>query len=146
MSERIFGPYNDGHGEVYADPFRVFLSLVRLLDGDPESVNRQAKERPPVDGSGAEAVANWRLMTAEAQQRLADAAREAFEMAAFDKLSGTGATDEQCGLVLDQFLAYMDTLKKSTALTPTSPPPTAPLPLSVPGLSPATNDLPCGSC
>lgn len=154
MSEqRIFGPYNDGMADVFADPFKVFLALVRLLDGDPEAVNKQAREPFPLDsfdGEGkaippsAQDVAAWRLSTSEAQQQLADAAREAFEMQPFDKLTGCGATDEMCQKVLDDFLAYMDGLKKNIASTPTSPPPTVPPPPSVPGLSPAKNDSDCG--
>ena len=142
--QRIFGPYHDGTAEVFADPFHVFLALVCLLDGDPESVNREAKAVPLAEGMPAEDHAGWRLSVAEAQQKLAHAAREAFAMTPFDKVTGCGATDEQCQMVLDQFLEYMDQLKKNAASTLTSPVLTAAPSLLVPGLSPAMTDSDCG--
>jgi hypothetical protein len=120
---RIF-PYHDGRGDVFADPLATLGRLVELLDGDP---NHTLLERRQKDND---------VVSELARRRITVAARAAFEMTPYDKHTGEGALDADCEKVFDDFLGWLDGVKKNGVTTPHSPPSMAPRELLDPPRSP----------
>lgn len=135
-------PYNDGFTDVRGDPFRILRELTVILGGDPNAVLQHARALPPApsgDPDADRALGDATLVRkAEAQHRLSAAARQAFEMAPYDRVSGRGPLDDEC---LDVLYSFIDWLKKkgtSGGSPPTSVTPAASPAPWVPGLSPPT--------
>ena len=118
-------PYSNGLTRVFADPFRILRELAVLLNGDPREVLEAARkavprssEGQPVDSEAEKVATAERAM---AQIRLADATKQAFELTPFDKMTGTGFTDDEALELLYDFVAWLK--KKQT--NGVSPPPSA---------------------
>lgn len=109
---QIFGPYDLGDGrQVYGDPFRLNRQLVHLLDGSPGTVLRALKS--------AEEPVRF-----EATEKIVDAARQVFGLVPFNPADGSGALDTDALALARRFIEWVDAVKKNSATTPTSPPPT----------------------
>jgi len=97
--KRNIFPYHNGVALVYADPLAIYRRLVLALDGEP---NRWIEE----------SRSDVAVLRVNAEQRLDQAVRVAFEMAPFDPLTGGGATAEFCDAALDAYLVYLDAKKE----------------------------------
>lgn len=124
MSERrkqIFA-YYDGARDRHGDPLAIYRRLVRACDGDPERLQEDAESEIP-------------QVASEAEERLMQAVRVAFEMAPFDPVApdpaNAGATDEDCYAALRAYADYLEKKSQTDAYSPTflpssAPPPPAP--------------------
>lgn len=109
MNRKVFGPYNDGAKDVYADPLRVHRLLVNELKGQHREVLAASRSQS-------------NEIAFPAIERLIAAVRVAFDMTPWDVATGTGATEDDCFNVLDQFLEWQDKKKESAETSPTSRP------------------------
>jgi hypothetical protein len=117
MNQRIFTYTRNGIA-LHADPVAVHRAFTRALGGDPEPTLKAAcaEGDSPAD----------RLRRLDAEEKLAAAARTAFDLPAFDPATGQGCMEDECLDVLWDWLAWLQKKSVTTAPTPTSPPSTAP--------------------
>ena len=131
----VFGPYWNGAVTVYGDPLELHRALLRAAGGRLDRLLQDAQAEGPEDGPGDDpdtlarkaeerAIADARSLPA--LDRLANMARDAFGMVAFDRTTGTGATLADCHRVLCDFFAFLNGEKKSTEHSPICVPPTVP--------------------
>jgi len=117
-------PYNDGNRQVFGDPVRILRGLTVYLGGDPKPVLRASRAADPERAEGEpandfQARADMAAVEkAVAQTRLADAARQAFNLAPRDDSSPEGYLDDDC---LDLVDAFVDWLAKKNATPASSP-------------------------
>ena len=109
--EPIFGPYWNGRNNVYQDPLKIRRILKAALDGKPDVWIGRTASPDPVEASLA-------------LDKIAKAARSAFDMVPFDGLSGKGATETQCLRAVQMFLDWQSSKKVSTKPSPICSPPT----------------------
>lgn len=121
--------YFDGSAWVFGDPLALKRRLSRALDGDP---NRYLAALAPESGD-EEAF--------QATEKVIQAVRVAFDMAAFDRNTGGGAKDQHC---LDALAAFIDYIHEQKKNGPTLP--IASQPLAPSGDSPRTMEPLSGSC
>lgn len=110
---RIFGPYFNGVGPVYADPMTIRRRLYYYLDGDPNKVIRDTRAEDPA-------------LRFQAKERLVAAAREAFEMIPWDAQAGRGALEVDVMKALKDYLVWLEKKDEQVPNLPTWSQPTAP--------------------
>jgi len=101
-AERRVFRYFNGAAEAYGDPVRVYRRLLTALGGDLDVVLEHTRH-PSVEVSGP------------ALERLADAARFAFDLAPFDPATGAGATEPDCLAAVESWAAWMRAKKGRAA-------------------------------
>ena len=99
METKCFGPYWDGHANVYADPVRVHWRLHTYLDGDPDANFAKMFE------SGHDQAAY--------REKVENAVRKAFDLSPFSRETGEGLDQQDVIDLLDRFIEYRDTKKVS---------------------------------
>ena len=112
--QRNIFEYNNGSKACYADPIRLSHKLATAypkesnLEHDFKLLKLQNNE------------------SFEALIRIADFARDVFNLKSYDKVEGQsiGVTDTEAIGVLVDFTAWMDTVKKNMNVQPISPSPT----------------------
>jgi hypothetical protein len=134
--------YYDGEGHVWGDPLQIYRLLMEATGGELGKLLEDSQAtllcpvckgslRPPgapepprcpeCDGTGE--VENTPVAM-PARGRLTGAVRSAFEMKPWDKTTGTGATEEDCQLALNAYLAFLNKKKETPANSQTTSPPT----------------------
>ena len=111
--EPIFGPYWDGQHNVYADPLKVRRILKARLEGKPDVWIDRTKSPDPSEKSIA-------------IEKISLAARDAFGMMPFSKLTGKGATETDCLRAVQLFLDWQTAKKDNTRPSPICSPPMGP--------------------
>lgn len=109
----IYGPFFTGTGAAYGDPIRIRRLLSDLLDGDPKKALENMHS--PLTELRVEAV-----------ERVLRATVQAFELVPFDKTTGQGLREDEVLARLNDFLSWWSELKKNSATSRISAPPTAP--------------------
>lgn len=108
---RIFGPYFNGVGLVFADPLRVHRLLHHCLDGE---VNKQlALARSENE---AERFQAW--------EKLIPATVYALDLKPFDPATGQGSLEQDVKAALRAYLEFMDEKKDQGLTSQTSLQPT----------------------
>ncbi len=103
----VYGAFNNGLGQVYADPLRVWRFLVHFLDGDPNQVLRDMRSTDePVKF--------------EAVNKMLDAAIQSFPLQPFDPASGAGLCEQDILATVRHFFGWLDEKKKQSATPPMS--------------------------
>lgn len=105
---RIF-EYHDGAQKVFADPEEIYLGLARGFQGD-------------VAGALERCASENELEAAEARALVYDVSRRVFQMQAFDRTTGKGATDLMCRAVLDDYLDWALEKKTEPGTSPSDSP------------------------
>ena len=136
MSERfVFGPYWNGEREVYGDPLEINMALVGHARGQLARLIEASKTKGPdgAEGDSEEERANKEVLRDRANAvafpalyKMREVARLAFDLAPFDKTTGSGATARDCDRVLTEFFAFLADVKKNIAPSLTAAPPTEP--------------------
>jgi len=112
MIEKKIFAYEVGGKVVFGDPAKLLRLLWFHSDG-------QFKELLNQHISADEKVSS------PATDKLVQVVCDTFDLPAFDSATGEGTTEGEVLEVLEQFLNWLDTKKKSTAPSPTSTAPTA---------------------
>lgn len=112
------------------DPYRVDRLLAHSLGGEKLSNLWKTAQGPPSP------------LSLEAQERLLEAAKSAFDLKAVDE-HGVGLTEPAIIRVLKEFIRWKSEVKKNTVTSATSF--TSPTDGTPPGHLPISNCTPCGS-
>lgn len=105
MDRNVF-KFSDGNAEVYGDPFRIDRILSAI---PPEQFEAMDHPDPAISHPAIEKVIA--------------VGRIAFDLAPFDRKTGTGATEKVVRDALEAFAAYTEKKNVTPATPPTSPPP-----------------------
>ena len=107
--KRIFGPYNDGKQQAYADPLAVDRKLKRALGGDVNRFLERYNSEADVERM-------------DATESLVKAAIDAFEMKPLDRTTGEGVTESEAIGVLFDYCDWLEKKNLTGSTSPTSPP------------------------
>lgn len=108
--ERKIFRYFDGSEHVYGDPTRIRRRLAEALGRDVNSVLAEVHDRPE--------------QAPRLRGELCEAIRYAFEMVAYDRQTGTGATEEHCEQALWAYHEFRNQKKTTPVKSPISSAPT----------------------
>lgn len=142
--DRNIFPYFDGAVKVFGDPLAIHARFTLACEGEPNNLLQDAEELPELkEGEMRDPEPPARTcQRIAAQQRLRLAARAALEMVAYDKATGSGATDDMVDAALWSWLEWLESKKKPSALLPTTSLPSPGSPIPAP--SPTKNTADCG--
>lgn len=115
--KRVFGPFYDGRGWVFADVAKVHRKLGACLDGEPNKVIEDSNSPDPEIASNA-------------TEKLVRAVRVAFDLPPFTPATGEGLTEDQCVETLNTFSDFLTKKETTPEPSPTSSPPTGKRPCS----------------
>jgi hypothetical protein len=99
QNTRIF-KYNVGEQDVFGDPLEIHNDLTEALGGDVNKTLAEAHHGEP-------------SVSCPAHRKLIPAIRHAFMVAPFDPITGNGATWEICIDLLNRFIDWEKTQKKT---------------------------------
>jgi len=115
--ERNIYKYNDGTRDVFADPSVLDYRIIKAFDKENMKVIENQLELPRKE----DGEIDWDGMSEDAMRLFADACcrldplvREAFEIAPFNKEDGTGLLQVEVIKIYMDYIAWKDSLKKST--------------------------------
>lgn len=120
MERNIFS-YNNGKGLVKADPMNIYTRLIsKDIDLEDDFARVRTLGRLASGDKPSQEIVSQSI---EAYERLLEAARYAFKVEAYtgDEFTERGLTDTETFLLLAEFSRFMETQKKSTGTSPTSP-------------------------
>lgn len=126
VNRNVFRYFN-GVKDVYGDPLRIRDDLYILL-GDPDAAFEAAWGK---DGDKSR-DAKFDVESARASKIIMDNAREAFDMAPFDKDTGQGATDEDVYNAVEALFGYFEKKSENTGGSLSSSPSTTSTPTACP--------------
>src|SRR5262249_51754015 len=133
--KRVFGPFNDGREQVYADPVASYRRLNFALGGSLKEHIRNSRSEDPTTRFAA-------------VEKLVEATRYAFDLVPFDRLTAKGPVEAEIRILLKQFLDWVSKKNETPVTSPTCSPPTDPEsypnPLTT-GLGPVSGSTSTGS-
>lgn len=112
-NERKIFEYYDGSARVFADPKTVSRRLTIAAGGEPDSILAAWRAEPQME-DGKE-VPGSRAARLQAEEKLVEIVRQAFEMVPFDKTTGMGATWDHCIDALNGFLEFWEKNARTVA-------------------------------
>lgn len=109
--DRAIFEYHDGNNKVFADPLALRRKLYQVFDGDPDrAIQAAAKADTKYDDKGQEIPEEpaQLLNRMYAEEKLVAGFRQLFDMAPFDRTTGTGASEAMCRQVWAQFVEFLE--------------------------------------
>ena len=120
QDRKIF-PYHDGEQEVFGDPVEIQRRMNAFTKGELNAIIDRTREwevdseGKPVLEDGKPVRANPAEVAAENQERLEAAIRHAFQLPAFDRITGQGCTGAMALTVWNAFVEWAEDAKKKFA-------------------------------